>query len=185
MTNEEVIKKILEHKAHWERLVRERVCEEKDGAETIEAFDKAVSALEAQPCEDAISRKAVLDEMGDINMDVLTDEVKEFVRGLPSVKPKADQIPIKTRPLTEKEKAEMGTESDYMYDCPLPDDGEEVEITTHLGDVTMDIFCRESGGCYFENYCDDGDVLAWRHKPEPYKAESEERNDIRQRLRLD
>lgn len=84
-------------------------------------------------------------------------------------------IPIKTRPLTEEEKAEMGTESDYMYDCPLPDDGEEVEITTHLGDVTMDIFCRESGGCYFENYCDEGEVLAWRHKPEPYKAESEDK----------
>lgn len=86
----------------------------------------------------------------------------------------SEWIPIKTKPLTEKEKEEMGTESDYMYDCPLPDDGEEVEITTHLGDVTMDIFCRESGGCYFENYCDDGEVLAWRHKPEPYKAESEE-----------
>ncbi len=84
-------------------------------------------------------------------------------------------IPIKTRPLTEKEKAEMGTESDYMYDCPLPDDGEEVEITTYLGDVTLDVFCRESDGCYFETYCDDGDVLAWRHKPEPYKAESEDR----------
>ena len=84
-------------------------------------------------------------------------------------------IPIKTRPLTEEEKAEMDTESDYMYACPLPDDGEEVEVTTYLGDVTLDVFCRDSSdGCYFEHYCDDGDVLAWRHKPEPYKVESEE-----------
>ena len=83
-------------------------------------------------------------------------------------------IPIKTKPLTEK-KEEMGTESPSMYDCPLPDDGEEVEVTTYLGDVALDVFCRDSsGGCYFEYYCDDGDVLAWRHKPEPYKAESEE-----------
>jgi len=106
--------------------------------------------------------------------DKLHEIVAEAVK---NIEIKYEWIPIKTRPLTEKEKAEMDTEAPYMYDCPLPDDGEEVEITTHLGDVTMDIFCRDPEGCYFENYCDDGDVLAWRHKPEPYKAESEEKHD--------
>lgn len=104
--------------------------------------------------------------------DKLHEIVDEAVK---NIEIKYEWIPIKTRPLTEEEKAEMGTESPYMYDCPLPDDGEEVEVTTYLGDVTLDVFCRDSSdGCYFEHYCDDGEVLAWRHKPEPYKAESEE-----------
>lgn len=127
---------------------------------------------------DCISRQAAIKTIWDgTNMDIYTSEVKEILEGLPSVQPeaKSEWIPIKTRPLTEEEKAEMDTESPYMYDCPLPDDGEEVEVTTYSGDVAMDIFCRDPEGCYFEHYCDDGDVLAWKHKPEPYKAESEDK----------
>ena len=53
-----------------------------------EIVEKQVKEM-VETCEDAISRKAVLDEMGDINMDIYTDEVKEFVENLPSVQPKA------------------------------------------------------------------------------------------------
>ena len=34
---------------------------------------------------DLISRQAILDEMGDINMDIYTDEVKEIVKNMPTV----------------------------------------------------------------------------------------------------
>lgn len=52
--------------------------------------------LEQEPCgkdinvltADAISREAVLEWCGDINMDVYTNEVKEFILSLPSVQPK-------------------------------------------------------------------------------------------------
>lgn len=101
-------------------------------------------------------------------------DCRNIAEWLRQAKKYTEWIPIKTKLLTEKEKEEMGTESDCMYDCPLPDDGEEVEITTHLGDVTLDVFYCGSDGCYFEQYCDDGDVLAWRHKPEPYKGKEEE-----------
>ena len=83
-------------------------------------------------------------------------------------------IPIKTRPLTKKEKeyfAEQGYSEDsisFMYDCPLPEDGEEVLITTLFDVVQTDTFCRDDG-CYFETYCDEDDVKAWMPKPEPYK----------------
>lgn len=148
-----------------------------------EALDVAIVSIKNEPCEDAISREEALEcfpvipGFGFIGSHYNVETIRHQLRNCPSVQPKAksEWIPIKTRPLTEKEKAEMGTESDYMYDCPLPDDGEEVEVTTYLGDVTLDVFCRDSSdGCYFEHYCDDGDVVAWRHKPEPYKVESEE-----------
>lgn len=93
--------------------------------------------------------------------------------------PKTRWFPIKTRPLTKEEKeryAYLGYSEDSidsMYDCPLPEDGEEVLITTLHDEVTTDTFYRDEG-CYFETYCDKDDVKAWMPKPKPYKAESEE-----------
>lgn len=81
-------------------------------------------------------------------------------------------IPIETRELTEEEKEEY-PDCTFMYDCKLPEDGEEVLVTTWYGDTALDTFCRDDG-CYFENYCDEGDVIAWMPKPESYKKEGAE-----------
>lgn len=80
-------------------------------------------------------------------------------------------IKIITRELTEEEK-ELYPDCTFMYDCPLPEDGEEVLVTTWAGNVALDTFCRDDG-CYFEYGCDEGDVIAWMHKPEPYKGDIE------------
>jgi hypothetical protein len=83
-------------------------------------------------------------------------------------------IPTKTRPLTKEEKehyADLGYSEDsidFMYDCPLPHDAEEVLVTTKQGYVTTDTFYKDDG-CYFETYCDVDDVVAWMPLPEPYK----------------
>ena len=45
MTKEKAITIIESHKAHWQRLLREKICDETEGRETIEAFDMAISAL--------------------------------------------------------------------------------------------------------------------------------------------
>ena len=87
-------------------------------------------------------------------------------------------IPIKTRPMTEEERqhySDLGYSEDeiaFIYDCPLPDDGQEVLVTDEHGNVETDVFCRDDG-CYFETNCDDGEVLAWMPLPKSYKAESE------------
>lgn len=79
-------------------------------------------------------------------------------------------IPIKTRPLTEEERKENPDALSY-YDCPLPNDGEEVFVTTFLGDVRMDVFYRDPDGSFFETYCDEDDVKAWARKPKPWEVE--------------
>lgn len=84
---------------------------------------------------------------------------------LPSVE-ENKWIPIKIRELAEEEKEEY-PDIDYMYDCQLPDDGEEVLVTTISGLVTLDTFYRDDG-CYFECYYDEGDVVAWMPLPRPY-----------------
>lgn len=85
-----------------------------------------------------------------------------------------DWIPVKTRPVTEEEKKYFEEYSDYvcefMWDCPLPMDGQEVLITTKYGEVTTDTFICDGGyGSYFETYSDDGDVLAWMPYPEKFQ----------------
>ncbi len=82
-------------------------------------------------------------------------------------------IPIKTRPLTEKEKEYFFADVEVIYDCELPDDGQTVLITDKWGNVETDTFYRDDG-CYFEDNCDEDDVVAWMPLPESYKAESEE-----------
>lgn len=46
MTREEA-KRVLEiHLEHWQRLTKEKICTEQEGAETISAFNMAINALE-------------------------------------------------------------------------------------------------------------------------------------------
>lgn len=88
-------------------------------------------------------------------------------------------IPIKTRPLTAEEKehyADLGYSEDsigFMYDCDLPEDGQEVLITERRGNVVVDTFCRDDG-CYFEDNCDEDDVVAWMPLPAPYEPQESE-----------
>lgn len=81
-------------------------------------------------------------------------------------------IPIIIRELTEEEKEEYPN-CTFMYDCKLPEDGEEVLVTTWNGKVALDTFYHDDG-CYFETYCDQEDVIAWRPLPEPCKEEGAE-----------
>lgn len=100
-------------------------------------------------------------------------QLAEWLKELKQLKEQTRWIPIKTRPLTEEEEEEFESIYTFMYDCPLPDDGQDVLITTCYGDVKIDTFCRDNEGCYFESYCDDGEVTAWMPLPQAYKAESE------------
>ena len=57
-------------------------------SEYTEAIKMGIEALEQEPCEDAISRKAAIDAIWDgVNMDIYTREVKECLETLPPVTP--------------------------------------------------------------------------------------------------
>ena len=83
-------------------------------------------------------------------------------------------IPVKTRPMTEEEKeyySEFLFEGNgIIYECTLPDDGQEVLITSKFGSVDKTTFYTDCGN-YFENYEDYDEVLAWQPLPLPYKEE--------------
>lgn len=86
-------------------------------------------------------------------------------------------IPIKMRPGTDEEYEEFSLYGDCpredfrVFDCPLPDDDQEVLVTTRWGNVCIDTWHRDEDCCYFEDNCDDDDVIAWMPKPAAYKSE--------------
>lgn len=94
-------------------------------------------------------------------------------------------IPIMLRPMTEEEKTKrfiiFGEDAIYedmkVFDCPMPEDGQEILISTPWG-VSKDIGDNDIDGegfiCYgLEEHGDFDNVLAWMPLPEPYKEEGE------------
>lgn len=93
---------------------------------------------------------------------------------------KMNWIPIKFREPTEEEK-ELGL-TDLIYDCEMPDDGQEVLVTYHgrvyTETISMDIDYDSGYNLYYtENGLNLKDCTAWAPMLEPYKTESEEKND--------
>lgn len=93
--------------------------------------------------------------------------------------PEQRWIPLTMREMTEEEKQyyiDIGcsekAEDGNTFDCPLPDDGQEVLISIG-GYVTEDIFCIDIEGCDFENANID-DVDAWMPKPAPFEPQEGE-----------
>lgn len=107
--------------------------------------------------------------------------VRKLIDTAPTVNP-CEWIPIKYRPMTIEERKAFadycgieycdtfGTE---MFDCPMPEDGQEILISKSWG-VVEDVADNDIDGegfiCYgLETNGDWDGVNAWMPKPEPYK----------------
>lgn len=91
-------------------------------------------------------------------------------------------IPIKFRPMTDEEIQEreeaLGIKLDpdekFMFACPLPDDGQELLISTKWG-VGMDTCGYDPDYGYgLESNGDWDGVLAWMPLPEKYEEKKHE-----------
>lgn len=93
-------------------------------------------------------------------------------------------IPVKFRQMDEEEKQSIKPyleehygytldESDcILFDCPMPDDGQEVWVCSKCGNVWQDS-CVIDEGIGLEENGDWEDIVAWMpfNRPEPYKGE--------------
>lgn len=75
-------------------------------------------------------------------------------------------IEVKTRPSTYDEKQRY-QDIIWMYDCELPDDGQEVLISTKYGTIEKTIYTSEH--FVFEDYEGEDEVLAWMPLPALFK----------------
>ena len=86
-------------------------------------------------------------------------------------------IPIESRPGTEEEYAEFSKfgscpRSEFkVYTNEMPEDGQDVLITTKWGTVCEDIYHDDVDASYFEEHDDPDDVIAWMPKPKGYVPE--------------
>lgn len=83
---------------------------------------------------------------------------------------------VTTRPLTDEEKeyySDLGYEGvESIFDCEMPDDGEEILIATNYG-VDKDVCCDDGyHGIGLECHDDWDNVIAWAKMPE-YKDGAE------------
>ena len=125
------------------------------------AFEKILDRLEKE--------RIILLE-NNVNQAIALNFAKRIVQDV-AAEYKDGWIPIKTRPMTEEEKEYY---SEYLfggngliYECPLPEDGQEVLVTSKYGSVDKTTFYTDCGN-YFENYEDYDEVIAWQPLPASY-----------------
>lgn len=104
-------------------------------------------------------------------------KVLKIIDNAPTVEqPTGEWIPVTTRPCTDEEFEQMkklfgeDIERDEFpfFDCPMPNDGQEILITTAWG-VEKDTCDYDSDyGYALEGRGDWEDVTAWMPSPKPY-----------------
>jgi len=184
MTNEEAIKLLDDITSYCD--FTDEYGDMIDSTPYYEALDLAIKALEQQPCEDCISRKAVLKHLENITMDTNPDHygskdkwyqangfnmckvgIEMYVKNLPSVTPKTEWISV-------SERLPEAFGGDYLVTIEHKGEVEGVDQATYgtfgyidgLWDTVND---------WIEGYSEDWHVTAWMPLPQPYKAESEDK----------
>ena len=139
-----------------------------------EVFEKIIEKLESEAkrwedsgteykdkCEIAVGR-------GLRNaIEIVKQEAEQYNNGW---------IPFVQREMTEDEKESFG-DLNFMLDCQLPDEDEEILITYKFKDelyVDVDTFMRDGSECYLDSGRDFvTEAVAWRKKPQPYQPNGE------------
>ena len=136
-------------------------------ADAIEAVHKYfVEAFNNEPHEIDEDGGDVFTDMKSVNALLHHNKyVSKALKALPSAD--AEWIPFKKRPLTDEEKQEY-PDWTYIFDCPLPDDEEEILLSNGKY-VWTDTFIND-GECYLDGGDDIDDGMAWMPLPKPYKG---------------
>lgn len=88
--------------------------------------------------------------------------------------PEGVWIPIEHRPGTDEEYEAFSKFGDCpredfkVYTNEMPEDGQDVLITTKWGTVCEDTYHDDVDASYFEDHDDPDDVIAWMPKPKAY-----------------
>lgn len=96
---------------------------------------------------------------------------KHIVDSSPTIEAEQGWIPFTRRPMTEEEQKDYPN-CTFMFDCVLPDDGDEILVSNGRF-VWMDVFCNDVDGCYLDSGDDIDENMAWMPLPKPYREERE------------
>lgn len=142
-----------------------------------EAVWMAIKTLEAQPCDDCVSRQVIKEQMIKYGFHAPDMTITEFVEALPFVTPKGVTVTDFADRCREcgKQKTKW-----IPISRGLPKVADCYDVTRKSGSDLIVSSCYFDGinwhngnwTNYERNYVTD--VVAWMPLPEPYKAESEE-----------
>ena len=136
------------------------------------ALDMAIKALEQEPCEDAISRNAMLDYQQYLHGKMSNEEnhkLWEFIKDLPSVTPTQKWVACSARLPKENGR--------YLVTRGLNACGSLWNRVYIVNYSDLMGICKEkiwwSGNVGKSDFEKHDDVLAWMPLPDTYKAEME------------
>ena len=98
-------------------------------------------------------------------------DVYSCVADAPTVSIVQGWIPFTRRPMTEEEQKDYPN-CTFIFDCVLPDDGDEILVSNGRF-VWTDTFCNDIDGCYLDGGDDIDEDMAWMPLPKPYKGGDE------------
>lgn len=115
-------------------------------------------------------------KLADDHQMVLASDVLEMIEQLKDDLEQDEKengwIPVKYHQISEKERAEESISKNiqYMLDCKMPDDGQEILVTN--GETTwQDTSFIDCDGYYLDIGYDWIEITAWQPLPKPYKED--------------
>lgn len=146
-------------------------------SEAQDAVDMAIEALRREEAEEKGYCHRIKPK--EYFKNDAMQKLREMPRYLNGVKEKqitkisAEQgwIPFTRRPMTEEEQKDYPN-CTFMFDCVLPDDGDEILVSNGRF-VWMDVFCNDIDGCYLDSGDDIDEDMAWMPLPKPYREDGE------------
>lgn len=95
-----------------------------------------------------------------------------------SDRPKDKWIPIKWHYITDEEREESDYPKDWVYllDCEMPEDGQEIIVTTKHGYVEKDVCYLDDGYSLDSGWDWIDDIAAWIEMPPVYQEEDNKMN---------
>ena len=127
---------------------------------------------------DLIDRQAAIDAVIDWRKDRMENKkngepLTDRLKHLPSAQPEQQWIPIKWHDCTDEDREKYGLSSDIVavFDCEMPDDNQQILVTTTHGYVNQDVCYIDDGFSLDSGWDWIDDILAWMPLPEPWKGE--------------
>ena len=107
-----------------------------------------------------------------VYVKVIQDMIEQLQADLEQDEKENGWTPVKYHQMSEKEREEecISKNIQYMLDCKMPDDGQEILVTN--GESTwQDTSFIDCDGYYLDSGYDWIEITAWQPLPEPYKED--------------
>ena len=159
----------LSHEEAWAEIESDLISR----ADAVNAVHKYfVDAFNNEPHEIDEDGDDVFTDMKSVNALLRHNKmVSKALKALPSAEAVQGWIPFTRRPMTEEEQKDYPN-CTFIFDCVLPDDGDEILVSNGRF-VWTDTFYNDIDGCYLDGGDDIDEDMAWMPLPKPYKGGDE------------